>query len=219
MNILIVGGHHKASFLTKSLIEYGHNVTVINHDRDWCKYLAHTYGVTAVYGDGSKPFVLNDAAAHEMDTIIALSNKDASNLVICQLAKKLFNIKNTFSIVNDPNKVKIFRKFGVDKVISSNNVISDMIEHEVLIDNVVNYLPMENEQIIVIEYVVDVRSKVANMKIMDIDLPEDTVIAYIIREDKILQTHDTDLLMIEDKVIILVRREDFMAVQSLFYWG
>lgn len=219
MKILIVGGHHKASFLTKSLIENGHKVTVINKDKNWCKFLAHTHGVTCVYGDGSKPFVLSDAGAHEMDAVIALSNKDASNLIICKLAKKIFNVKNTFAIVNDPNLAKIFRSLGVDKVISSNEVMSDMIEYEVLIDNVVNYLPMENEKIIVVEYIVDVRSKVADKKIDEIDLPKRTVLAYVIREDKILNAHEVDQLLIADKVVLLVKREDFDKVKSLFYWG
>lgn len=218
MKVLIVGGHHKASFLAKSLKDNGHKVTVINKDKVWVKYLAHTHGVTGVFGDGSKPFILRDAGAEEMDTIIALSNRDASNLVVCKLAKKLFNIKNTFAIVNDPNNVKIFKRLGVDKVISSNEIMSDMIEYEVLIDNLVNYMPMENEKIIVTEYIVDVRSFVANKKTGEIKWPQDTVIAYVIRDEKIINACSVEEFLVADRVVVLSTKENFETVKKLFYW-
>lgn len=220
MNILIVGGHAKANFLTKSLKESGHNVTIVNKDKEWCKIMAHSHGIVGVYGDGTKPFVLKDAGAIEMDTVIALCNKDSSNLVICEVAKKQFKVKNTFAVVNDPKNIRIFKKLGVDKVISSTEILSDMIEFEAVIDNLINYLPMENEKIILSEFYVDVRSKVADMKIKDIDLPPEAIIAYIIRDDEMVICAKSDCeLKVSDKVIVLSRSKDFAKITSLFYWG
>jgi len=219
MNILIVGGHAKANFLTKSLKDSGHNVTIINKDKEWCKIMAHSYGIVGVYGDGTKPFVLKDAGAIEMDTVIALCNKDSANLVICEVAKKQFKVKNTFAVVNDPENIRIFKKLGVDKVISSTEILSNMIEFEAVIDNLINYLPMEDEKIILSEFYVDARSKVAEMRIKDIDLPNEAIIAYIIRDDNLVICAEKNCeLKISDKVIVLSRSKDFNKITSLFYW-
>ncbi|MDD2371164.1 MAG: TrkA family potassium uptake protein [Firmicutes bacterium] len=219
MNILIVGGHAKANFLTKSLKESGHNVTIVNKDKEWCKIMAHSHGIVGVYGDGTKPFVLKDAGAIEMDTVIALCNTDSANLVICEVAKKQFNVKNTFAVVNDPQHIKIFKKLGVDKVISSTEILSDMIEFEAVIDNLINYLPMENEKIILSEFYIDARSPVAEKMIKDINLPNEAIIAYIIRNDNLVICAEGDCeLKISDKVIVLSSSKDFDKITSLFYW-
>lgn len=219
MNILIVGGHAKANFLTKALKESGHKVTIVNKDKDWCKIMANTHNIDAVYGDGTKPFILKDAGAEEMDTVIALCNKDAANLVICEVAKQQFKVKNTFAVVNDPKNIKIFMKLGIDKVISSTEILSDMIQFEAVIDNLINYMPMANEKIILSEFHIDARSPVAGMKIKDIKLPVDSMISYIIRDDDmIICAKGVCELNIGDNVIVLSRNKDFNKIKELFYW-
>ncbi len=41
-----------------------------------------------IYGDASKPYVLEEAGADWMDIAIALTQNDEDNLVICELCKK-----------------------------------------------------------------------------------------------------------------------------------
>lgn len=91
MKILIVGGWKKADFLTKSLLEKKHQVVIIHDDHSYCQFLARTYGVPVVCGDGSEPYILEEAEINGYDVVIALTPKDEDNLVICQLAKKQFN--------------------------------------------------------------------------------------------------------------------------------
>ena len=96
--------------------------------------------------------------------------------------------------------------------------MSDMIEYEVLIDNLVNYMPMENEKIIVTEYTVDVRSFVANKKTGEIKWPQDTVIAYVIRDEKIINACSVEEFLVADRVVVLSTKENFETVKKLFYW-
>lgn len=218
MNILIVGGHAKANFLIKSFIESGHKVTVINKDKEFCQMLANTYGVVGVYGDGTKPFILKDAAAAEMDTVIALSNQDAANLVICEIAKKQFHVKNTFAVVNDPRNIRIFQRLGVDKVISSTEILTDMIEYEAVIDNLVNYLPLENEKIAVFEFEVDVRSPIIGLRVDQAGLPKDAILAYFIRDDVVLSPSPLMEFEADDRVILMAHKKDFQKITKLFWW-
>lgn len=218
MNILIVGGHAKANFLTKALKENGHKVTAINKDKEWCKLMAHTHDIVGVYGDGTKPFILRDAGVMEMDTVIALCTDDSSNLVICELAKKQFKVKNTFAVVNDPKNVAIFRKLGVDKVISSTGILTDMIEFEAVIDNLINYLPMENEKIIVSEFVVDVRSPVNEKSVKEISIPQDALMPYLIREENVVTITGDTLFLPGDRVVSICKSNEFDLLTKLFYW-
>ncbi|MFO7929087.1 MAG: TrkA family potassium uptake protein, partial [Candidatus Humimicrobiaceae bacterium] len=124
MNIIIVGGGKKIHFLTKSFISKGHNVTVINDDREFCRKLAKRYSAKIVNGNGTKPYILEDAEVTAADLVITLTPKDQDNLVICQLASKLFGVEKTLALVNDPENIEVFDKLGVDTTISTPGIIS-----------------------------------------------------------------------------------------------
>ena len=58
-NVLLVGGRSKA----KALMKKGYQVTVINKELSDCEKLAENEKLTVIHGDGTKPYVLEDAGA------------------------------------------------------------------------------------------------------------------------------------------------------------
>ena len=70
--VLLVGGRSKAKSLASSLIKKGYQVTVINNAYEDCLKLAEIDRLTVIQGDGTRPFVLEDASAGEADIAIAL---------------------------------------------------------------------------------------------------------------------------------------------------
>lgn len=85
--ILLAGGFHKVKSLALSLIRKGYKVTVINKNYADCHSLAEIQAMEVIYGDASKPYVLEEAGADRMDIAIALTQNDEDNLVICELCK------------------------------------------------------------------------------------------------------------------------------------
>lgn len=86
--VLLIGGRNKAKSLATSLISKGYHVTVINDTYEDCLKLAEIDKLTVINGDGTRPFVLEDASAGDADIAIAMTAKDEDNLVICELCKK-----------------------------------------------------------------------------------------------------------------------------------
>lgn len=215
MKILLVGGHQKANFLTKSLKAKGHDVIIVNKDYEWCKILSNTHEVISVHGDGTKPYILEDAGISNVDIVIALINKDASNLIICEIAKKHFNVKNTIAIVNDPKNVLLFKQLGVNKCISATQMISDVIEQEALIENLQSYLPMENGKILIYEIELDSKSPVLNKKLWEINILKDSIIGCIIREDETIIPQGNTELKMGDRVILLSTQNSVTNITKL----
>ncbi|MFR9256728.1 MAG: potassium channel family protein, partial [Merdibacter sp.] len=127
------GGYHKRS-VWPLLLDKGYDVTAINKDPAHCQVLAQMRGLTVMTGDGSKPFVLEDAAAEQADIAIALTPRDDDNLVICQLCKKLFHIRKTVSLTASPEKVKFFYKMGIDSVVCALSTITSIVEQQAFLD-------------------------------------------------------------------------------------
>ena len=128
MRVAIAGGRSRTDFLVESLIVDGNEVVVINGDRTWCEHMSARHGVPVVCGDATKRYVLDDADIEGFDLAIALSDSDADNLVICQMAQRYFVIERQVCTVSDPRNVVVFKKLGVSSVISATYTVARLIE-------------------------------------------------------------------------------------------
>ncbi len=207
MNIIIVGGGKKIHFLSKSFISKGHNVTVINDDKQFCDKLAKRYKAKIVNGDGTKPYILEDAEITAADLVIALTPKDQDNLVICQLALKLFGVKKTLALVNDPGNIEVFDKLGVDTTISTPGIISSLIEQKVFVDQITNLIPLEEGKVAVVELEIHKDYPVVEKNLKTINIPDQAIISCIVRKGNPIIPGGGTVIKPEDKVIILTLPE------------
>lgn len=128
MKIGIAGGREEADYLIGLLIKDKHRLIVINDDRAYCEHLAAEYDkVSVVYGNPGSEEVLSDAGIKGADVMIALSGKDADNLEVCQLAKKMFSVRKTICMAKNPGNVEIFKELGIDQVISPVHILAQYI--------------------------------------------------------------------------------------------
>jgi trk system potassium uptake protein TrkA len=117
MNILIVGNDLRTKILTKSLLDAKHHVTCVSKSRSFCAAIANQTDQDTILGDASLPDTLASAGANHCDLLIAMDEKDADNLVICELAKKRFGVPLTIATVDNPINCTVFQRLGVDSVI------------------------------------------------------------------------------------------------------
>jgi len=203
MNIVMVGGRKKIDFLAKSLLAKKHKITIIHDDENYCKYLARTHDAQVICGDGSKSYILEDANTQGADIVIALTPKDANNLVICQLAKKVFGVKRVFATVNNPKNVEVFKKLGINSAISSTHIMAGIIEQMAAINEIYDYIPIEQGQIVMMEIVVRGNYPVCGKTLAELDIPEQAIIGCIIRGVSSIIPKGRTIIQADDKLIIL----------------
>lgn len=203
MNILLVGGHQKTQFLLKKLKLRQHSITVVNENSDFCTLLADEYEVNAVCGDGTNPETLQLARTDKMDMLVALQHKDASNLLICELAKRQFHVPKTVAVISDPNNIELFREMGVDRCLCTTDFLSDMIEQETISDHINNYFEIDNGKVLIFECAVPETSPVLGQKLWEIGLPPQSIIGSIIRgNETIIPQGNTELKKYDRAIII-----------------
>lgn len=203
MNILIVGGRKKAEFLLKSLLNKNHKVTFVNKDYKYCKELSEIYECSIICGDGCKNYILEEAGAKNADIIIAMTSKDSSNLAICQLAKKIYNIDKTFATVTNPKNVEVFKALGINGAISATYIVSDVIEQMATINDIYEFVPIENGQIRLLDIIVKENSNLCGKYIKDLNLSDKSIIGCIIRGNNSIIPNGNTQIMVNDKLIIL----------------
>lgn len=203
MNIVMVGGRKKVDFLANSLLSKGHHITIIHDDENYCKFLSRTHDAPVIYGDGSKPYILEDANIEGTDIVIALTPKDADNLVICQLAKKVYGVKRAFATVSNPKNVEVFKTLGINTVISATYIVAGIIEQMAAINEIIDYMPLEQGKIVMLEMIVRDNYPICGKSLGEIDFPEQAIIGCIIRGVNSIIPKGKTKIQADDKLIIL----------------
>ncbi|GAB6138264.1 potassium channel family protein [Halanaerobaculum tunisiense] len=203
MRIIMVGGGKVTYHLTKKFIAKGYRVSVINQDKEYCKFLARKSQALVINGDGSKPDYLAEAEANKADIILALTDNDPDNLFICQLAYKQFGIPKTFSVVNNPNNEEIFKSLGVETIFNITKLISILIEQRVEVSDVSNLLSIEEGKISISQVILQDDSPVLGKTLREINLPHDIVFGCIIRDEEVLIPKGNTKLLEGDKALII----------------
>lgn len=207
MKIFIIGGGREVYFLIKAFISKGYDLTVINQDADFCKKLSRSFKATVVVGDGSKPFMLEESGIAHADMVIALTNNDPDNLVICQIADKIYGIRKTFAIVNNPENIEIFKKLGVDTVISTTYIISSLIEQRAVVDDIQNLTSIGNGKVAFMEVDVAADHPITGKAIHETEFPADAIICCILREEGVIIPKGFTVIRENDRLVIMSKPE------------
>lgn len=214
--VLLMGGYHKAYALGDSLLKKGYEVTAINKNREECRTLAELKGLNVIWGDATRPYILEEACADEADIVIALTQKDEENLVMCELCKQKFHVKKTVALVNDPKKTEFFRKMGIDSAVCAINTITNIIEQQAVMEKMTQMTSIGEGKINILEVPIPPSSPVAGRKLWEINLPKDVIVGCIIRDEKsLVPSGDTVILHGDIMILIASGEQETKAVRLL----
>ncbi|MGD0625874.1 MAG: NAD-binding protein [Thermodesulfobacteriota bacterium] len=207
MYIIIVGGGKVGYQLTKLLLSQGHEVMLIEKDRNKFASLVDELGDSILYGDGSTMETLTEAGANRAEAIVAVTGHDEDNLVICQLSKMMFFGPRTIARVNNPRNEETFWGLGIDATVSATRLINALIQEQVKAhDMLIPLLTIRGGDVEIVQTSLSPSSPVVNKKIKDLVLPKGTLFISINRgEEVIIPRGDTDLRE-DDQVLVLVRK-------------
>lgn len=214
--ILLIGGRSKAKSLAESLMAQGYKVTSINDRYEDCQKLAEIVGLQVIHGDGTKPFILDEAGAADCDISIALTSKDEDNLVASELCKKRFGVPKTVSLVSDPEKTEFFHKMGVDCVVCAISAITNIIEHQAFIDEITSFIPIGEGRVQIMEVQITGTSPIKGQKIWEIALPREAIIGCILRgKNTIIPRGDTRILGGDTLIVLCEKGQEKAAIKEL----
>jgi trk system potassium uptake protein TrkA len=118
MRILLAGSLNNLLPIIRSLIKTQNRLTIINDNRHECEKLADLTDHVVIYGDPAQKETLAEAHIRNFDLVVALTDHDADNLLICDLAKRYFNVKRALASVTCPALEDVLERLGVDEALS-----------------------------------------------------------------------------------------------------
>ncbi len=209
MIIVIANGNLEANYIIDSFKEDRRNkIIVINSNKDVADYLMRHQHISVYVGNPWRTYALEEANIYDADLFVSLSDNDTDNYVSCILAKKIFNVRRCICLVKNPDNVEIYKKLGIDSVISSTYLLSQNIRSESLEGSLVRSMNLDSDKIVMVEATLLSRYRIVNKAIMDIKFPSYANIAYIMRDNEFIIPKGNVVLKPRDTLVIACKKED-----------
>jgi len=205
MYIIVVGGGQVGYYLTRALLNEGHEVLLIEKREELCDMANREMGSVCLCGDGCETTILEKAGTARADMFIAVTGDDEDNLAACQVAKHRFKVPRILARVRNPKNETIFKKLGIDTAISSTSLILEHIEREVPTHPLTHLLSIKEKGIEIVDIKIPEDSVNVGKAIKELSLPPESIIALIIRNERNPTAASANtILQPEDQVIAVI---------------
>jgi trk system potassium uptake protein TrkA len=114
--IVIVGCGRLGSHLASRLSHVGHAVVVIDANEATFNDLTADFSGFRVEGDATQMAVLQEAKLNKADVLFATTHEDNVNLMVAQVARKVFHVPHVLARVFDPRREEIFAQLGIETI-------------------------------------------------------------------------------------------------------
>jgi trk system potassium uptake protein TrkA len=206
MFVLVVGGGKVGYYLTKELIESGHEVVLMEKDRGRAAQIVDELGSVVVPQDGCEGKYLGEAGCNRADIVAAVTGDDEDNLVICQMAKHHFDVPRTIARVNNPKNEELFRHLGVDEIISPTRMALGSIEQDIPVHELLHLAALDNE-LEIIEAKLQADSPAVGRTPADLVIPEACSLFAVVRDGVATPLRTDTVLQVGDKVLAIGRAD------------
>lgn len=219
MRVVIAGGGNVGGFIAAELAGAGHDVTIVEVDRDRVEQAIRTNeppGVRWVVGDACEVSEVSAAGLDRADVVAAVTGDDEDNLVISLLAKQEFAVPRVVARVNNPKNEWMFNEmWGVDVSVSTPHLLTALVEEAVSVGSLVRLLSFERGRARLVEVTLAEDSPAAGREIAALPFPRSSTVVAVLRHDHVVVPRGDTLLLAGDEVLVLVTEESEDAVRQL----
>lgn len=186
MYIIIVGAGDIGRSVIDIATQSGNEVVVIENDRERAEWAADTFDCLVLNDDATVMDTLEDAGIDQADAIISTTERDATNIMICLLAKE-FEIADIISVVNNPEHLGLFERIGINTMENPERLIAEHLYRAVERPSVVDFMQI-GEHAEVFEIIVSEDAPVAGYTLHEADqeglLTDDILIVAVERPNQ-----------------------------------
>jgi len=209
MFVFIAGGGRTGAQLAMQLLEQNHQVRLIEHRRELLTLLHRELPTEVIYeGVATDPNVLRLAGLEKADVLVTTGSEDAANLIICYLARTLFKTRRTVARINNPLNAWLFdQSFHVDETVNQADVMAHLIQEEISLGDMMTLLKLRRGQYSVVEEKVPAGAKAIGVQLKDLGLPDQCIVAAIIRHGQITLPRGVSTLEEGDEVLAVTDTE------------
>ena len=219
MKVLIVGIGKLGYKLAQLMIEEGINVTLIDNNSKVLGNINEHIDVLTIEANGIDINVLKEIGIETYDLLVASTDSDETNTVVCLLAKKL-GCKRTIARIINPEYMMqldfIKKEMGIDHIVNPDFDIARSIEKYLL----KNYLFHSDEfaggKVQMLDFHIGHHEEFIGKRLRELGGFENLLITAILRDGEIIIPYGDTILIENDTIYIIGECKDIDKLNARF---
>ncbi len=212
-NVVIFGGGTVGSYIAQILDSSNLNIKLVDPNPETCEHLCTIFeNVRVIIGDPTDLDFLQEENIGKSDVVVACLENDEKNLLVSLLSKSL-GAKKAVSQVSKGSYMKLFEKVGVDVVLSPRTITYLEVLRHLRMMAVETLAEFEKGEAVVAEIQLN-KEKLSGKKIMDLKLPEKTIIGGILRGEECLIPRGETQVFKGDRLLIFAPWKEVEKVEK-----
>ena len=179
LSIIIVGCGRVGTTLVEQLSAEGHDITIVDKDRDVVTELTNLYDIMGVVGNGASFTTQIDAGIKTADLIIAVTASDELNLLCCTVARRVSECA-AIARVRDPDYsleiAYLQEKLGLVMIINPEQEASREIARILSLPNALEVNTFSNGRVDLVKFRVPANNMIAGMTVAQIGARTENVL-------------------------------------------
>ena len=204
MYVVIVGCSESGYHLSKALIAGGHEVVVVEKSPERFQLLNEELGSVALLGDGTDEATLKRAGVARADVVVSLTGADATNLVISQMTKHIFQVPRTMALIEDPKNEPIFHEVGVDVVVNSTHLVLASLEEGIPGRPLVHLMNLRVPGMELVSVSIPEDANIIGKPLNEIELPPNSFITLMVKKSGATLPTGRSVVEPEDELVAVV---------------
>ena len=211
-NVIILGASTTSFYLAKMLVSAGNSVKIIEKDRARCEEFASELpDAVIINGDGIDQELLLEEGIDSADAFVSLTGMDEENILVSCFAKSQ-NVPTVITKINRPELAEMAQRLGLDCIVSAQKTVGNIITgyaralENSMGSSVETLYKLMDGSVEALEFYVREDFGYTGIPLKEMKLKPNILIAGIIRGRTPIIPSGNDMIMPEDKVIVLASK-------------
>ena len=214
-DVMIIGGS-RIGLNTAELLEKDFRVTLVEKDKKKCEEMASTLKSSLVVNiNGHDVKMLEEEGLTETDALVSVTADSEMN-IMTSLVGKSHGIKKTIARIENFDYINLSQSIGVDTLINKKIIAADNIFKFVRKGNVSSVANLHGTDAEIIEFIVKRGSKITKKPLNQLNFPNLSKIAGVIRDGYPIIPFGDFQLQENDQTIVFSLTESIKKIEEFF---
>lgn len=172
MRVIIAGAGVVGYALAKQLSEEGHDVVIIDRNRELLQEVSEKLDVLALSGNAASPKMIRRSGGESADLLIAVTNSDEVNVLVASIGAnigirdRMVRVRNREYTVDNPDMG--LSKLGILHIVNPEPVVVDSVMRLLEIPGAEEVTTIAHGQVQILRFSIDTDSPVSGKTLADI---------------------------------------------------
>jgi trk system potassium uptake protein TrkA len=212
--VMILGGGKIGRNVAQALEKRQIDVIIVESDKAKSLKIAGQLDKTVImHADGTEIDSLVREGILNMDALVAVTSDDENNMIACLLAKHL-GIRRTIALVNKVNYLPLMPIIGIDSTVNTRISTVSAILRLIRRGEILSVATFHGIDAEAIEVEISAKDKLTGKPLRNLKLPEDALVASIVRGKEVFVPYGDTIINPGDKIIVFALPHAIKAIEN-----